>query len=157
MAQAWGISLTKDGKIRFWIILTLQTKLLGKVSFFKWDFQRLTLSMTKQGMDRHICISCPGEMAVRIPYSYSNMTFILFLNTLKGQTTAGDPSTFTELQYNHLYPGVELSWNAEVSKTYQFSNLKLFVIWDDVLPGDFTKYLSLPWQSDFYVCHCTYQ
>ena len=62
--------------------------------------------MTKQGMDRHIHISCPGEMVVHIPYSYSNMSFILFLNKLKGQTTAGDLSTFTELQYDHLYPGV---------------------------------------------------
>ncbi|KAI9511269.1 hypothetical protein F5148DRAFT_374656 [Russula earlei] len=49
-----------------------------------------------------------------------------------------------------LYPGIELSWNAEQSETY---NLDVpFTISDNVRPGDLTKYLSLPWQSDFYMC-----
>lgn len=49
-----------------------------------------------------------------------------------------------------LYPGIEMSWNAEKSETYQLD--KFFTIGKDVLPGDLTKYLSLPWQSDFYMC-----
>jgi hypothetical protein len=49
-----------------------------------------------------------------------------------------------------LYPGIEMSWNAEISDTYQLN--KPFTIKADVQPGDLTKYLSLPWQSDFYMC-----
>lgn len=49
-----------------------------------------------------------------------------------------------------LYPGIELSWNAEMPETY---NLDIpFTIREDVKEGDLTKYLSLPWQSDFYMC-----
>ena len=49
-----------------------------------------------------------------------------------------------------LYPGIELSWNAEMLETY---NLDIpFTIREDVKEGDLTKYLSLPWQSDFYMC-----
>jgi len=49
-----------------------------------------------------------------------------------------------------LYPGIEMSWNAELSETYRLD--VPFTIRDDLLPGDLTKYLSLPWQSDFYMC-----
>jgi hypothetical protein len=49
-----------------------------------------------------------------------------------------------------LYPGIEMSWNAEKSETYQLD--VPFTISEDQLPGDLTKYLSLPWQSDFYMC-----
>ena len=49
-----------------------------------------------------------------------------------------------------LYPGIEMSWNAELSDTYQLN--RPFTIRADVQPGDLTKYLSLPWQSDFYMC-----
>jgi hypothetical protein len=49
-----------------------------------------------------------------------------------------------------LFPGIEMSWNAELSETYQLD--VPFTIRDDALPGDLTKYLSLPWQSDFYMC-----
>ncbi|KAF9483975.1 hypothetical protein BDN70DRAFT_954169 [Pholiota conissans] len=49
-----------------------------------------------------------------------------------------------------LYPGIELSWNAEVSETYNLESP--FTINEDVKQGDLTKYLSLPWQSDFYMC-----
>ena len=49
-----------------------------------------------------------------------------------------------------LYPGIEMSWNAEHSETYDLSDP--FTINSDIKPGDLTKYLSLPWQSDFYMC-----
>jgi hypothetical protein len=49
-----------------------------------------------------------------------------------------------------LMPGIEMSWNAELSETYQLD--KPFTISDHVMPGDLTKFLSLPWQSDFYMC-----
>jgi len=49
-----------------------------------------------------------------------------------------------------LYPGIEMSWNAELPETYQLD--VPFTIRDEALPGDLTKYLSLPWQSDFYMC-----
>ena len=49
-----------------------------------------------------------------------------------------------------LFPGIEVSWNAEKSETYQLD--KPFTISKDVKPGDLTKYLSVPWQSDFYLC-----
>lgn len=49
-----------------------------------------------------------------------------------------------------LYPGIEMSWNAATSDIYQLD--LPFTIREDVLPGDLTKYLSLPWQSDFYMC-----
>ena len=47
-----------------------------------------------------------------------------------------------------LYPGIEMSWNAELSETYKLE--KPFTINEDVKPGDLTKFLSLPWQSDLY-------
>jgi len=49
-----------------------------------------------------------------------------------------------------LYPGIEMSWNAEQETTYDLS--VPFTIAEDIEPGDLTKYLSLPWQSDFYMC-----
>lgn len=49
-----------------------------------------------------------------------------------------------------LFPGIEVSWNSEKSETYQLD--KPFTIREDVKPGDLTKYLSVPWQSDFYLC-----
>ena len=55
-----------------------------------------------------------------------------------------------------LYPGIEMSWNAELAETYDVSQpfnggLNLAVK-ETVQPGDLTKFLSLPWQSDFYMC-----
>ena len=49
-----------------------------------------------------------------------------------------------------LYPGIKMLWNAELSKTYQLD--KPFTISKDVKPEDLTKFLSLPWQSNFYMC-----
>ena len=49
-----------------------------------------------------------------------------------------------------LYPGIEMSWNAQISESYQLD--KPFTIGKDVQPGHLTKYLSFPWQSDF--CEC---
>jgi hypothetical protein len=49
-----------------------------------------------------------------------------------------------------LYPGIELSWNAELPDTYNLNSP--FTINENVKEGDLTKYLSLPWQSDFYMC-----
>ncbi|KAJ6594995.1 hypothetical protein DFH09DRAFT_157863 [Mycena vulgaris] len=57
-----------------------------------------------------------------------------------------------------LYPGIELSWNAEEPETYDLSSDALalgplgFRINKSVNPGELTRYLSLPWQSDFYMC-----
>ncbi|KAF8637314.1 hypothetical protein AX16_010842 [Volvariella volvacea WC 439] len=49
-----------------------------------------------------------------------------------------------------LYPGIESSWNMELPTTY---NLDLpFTIADSLDAGDLTRYLSNPWQSDFYMC-----
>jgi hypothetical protein len=49
-----------------------------------------------------------------------------------------------------LYPGIEMSWNAELPQTYDLAHP--FTISSAVKEGDLTKYLSLPWQSDFYMC-----
>ena len=49
-----------------------------------------------------------------------------------------------------LFPGIEISWNATKSSTYQLD--RPFTINETVPPGDLTKYLSMPWQSDFYQC-----
>jgi hypothetical protein len=49
-----------------------------------------------------------------------------------------------------LFPGIEISWNAELDETYDFS--VPFTINDKAAPGDLTKHLSLPWQSNFYEC-----
>lgn len=46
-----------------------------------------------------------------------------------------------------LYPGIEMSWNAEIPENYELDSP--FTLADKLLPGDLTKYLSLPWQSDF--------
>lgn len=46
-----------------------------------------------------------------------------------------------------LYPGIEMSWNAEIPDNYEFDSP--FTMADKLLAGDLTKYLSLPWQSDF--------
>jgi len=46
-----------------------------------------------------------------------------------------------------LYPGIEMSWNAELPENYELDSP--FTMADRLLPGDLTKYLSLPWQSDF--------
>ncbi|KAJ7777889.1 ferritin-like-domain-containing protein [Mycena maculata] len=57
-----------------------------------------------------------------------------------------------------LYPGIELSWNAEEPETYDLSAEALslgplgFRLNKSVKPGELTRYLSLPWQSDFYMC-----
>ena len=51
------------------------------------------------------------------------------------------------------YPGIEVSWNSELAETYRQSSEDRFRVNDDkVKPGDLTKYLSLPWQSDLYEC-----
>uniref|UniRef100_A0A8H8CET3 Iminophenyl-pyruvate dimer synthase domain-containing protein n=1 Tax=Psilocybe cubensis TaxID=181762 RepID=A0A8H8CET3_PSICU len=49
-----------------------------------------------------------------------------------------------------LYPGIEMSWNAEDDKIYDFNTP--FTIKPEVNAGDLTRFLSLPWQSDFYMC-----
>lgn len=49
-----------------------------------------------------------------------------------------------------LYPGIEMSWNAEIPDNYELD--EPFTMSDKSLPGDLTKYLSCPWQSDFYMC-----
>ncbi len=49
-----------------------------------------------------------------------------------------------------LFPGIEMSWSAELPATYDLE--APFTIGKDVKPGDMTRYLSLPWQSDFYMC-----
>lgn len=49
-----------------------------------------------------------------------------------------------------LFPGIEMSWSAELPETYDLETP--FTIGKDVKPGDMTRYLSLPWQSDFYMC-----
>lgn len=46
-----------------------------------------------------------------------------------------------------LFPGIEMSWNAAISDNYEAD--EKFTAADKLLPGDMTKYLSLPWQSDF--------
>jgi hypothetical protein len=69
---------------------------------------------------------------------------------IRGQPAALNRASLEATIGAPLYPGIEMSWNAELSETY---NLKLpFCIREDVQPGDLTKYLSLPWQSDFYMC-----
>ncbi|KAF8637298.1 hypothetical protein AX16_010828 [Volvariella volvacea WC 439] len=49
-----------------------------------------------------------------------------------------------------LYPGLEASWNMEQKDTYDHQ--RPFSINEKINPGDLTRYLSLPWQSDFYRC-----
>jgi len=49
-----------------------------------------------------------------------------------------------------LYPGIEVSWSAEQERNYNPQSE--FRFRPDMLPGDVSKYLSLPWQSDFYMC-----
>lgn len=51
-----------------------------------------------------------------------------------------------------LYPGIEMSWNAELPESYELDSR--FTIADKLQPGDLTKYLSLPWQSDFVSATC---
>lgn len=40
-----------------------------------------------------------------------------------------------------------MSWNAEIPDNYELDTP--FTLADKLVPGDLTKYLSLPWQSDF--------
>ena len=47
------------------------------------------------------------------------------------------------------FPGIEIGWVAEGSDVYNPDTR--FRFHDDVQPGDLTKALSLPWQSDFYM------
>jgi hypothetical protein len=49
-----------------------------------------------------------------------------------------------------LYPGIEMSWNAEKVESYDLDHP--FSINASTKAGDLTRYLSLPWQSDFYMC-----
>lgn len=69
-----------------------------------------------------------------------------------------------------FYPGIEISYNAEYKDTYRqstekkpvkkpyafrFNNMIKTVpdnLFGNLTPGDITKPLSLPWQSDFYEC-----
>ncbi|KIJ40737.1 hypothetical protein M422DRAFT_32162 [Sphaerobolus stellatus SS14] len=55
-----------------------------------------------------------------------------------------------------LFPGIEMSWNAELAETYDlnqpFNGGLNLAINQTVKSGDLTKFLSLPWQSDFYMC-----
>lgn len=49
-----------------------------------------------------------------------------------------------------LYPGIEVYWRAQDSDMYK-SDAK-YRLADSVTPGDLTRGLSLPWQSDFNMC-----
>lgn len=58
-----------------------------------------------------------------------------------------------------LFPGIEMYWAAEFSSMYNLYPKPLnahkpdtrFRFHNNVLPGDLTKGLSLPWQADFYM------
>ena len=61
-----------------------------------------------------------------------------------------------------LYPGIEMWWKAESPDWYDFSTLnedgspKMFPpfrIGANTVPGELTQNLSMPWQSDFYLCN----
>jgi hypothetical protein len=62
-----------------------------------------------------------------------------------------------------LYPGIEMWWKAESPDWYDFSTLETpagspvlfppFRIASTTTPGDLTQNLSMPWQSDFYLCN----
>ena len=61
-----------------------------------------------------------------------------------------------------LYPGIEVSWMAELPDWYDFEtlNAKYKPLWPPfrinagkIKPGDLTENLSMPWQSDFYSCN----
>lgn len=56
-----------------------------------------------------------------------------------------------------LFPGVELSWNMNLDATYDLRPEAVarkgtlgWRINESVLPGDLTKFLGVPWQSNFY-------
>lgn len=63
------------------------------------------------------------------------------------ETTVGDP----------VYPGIETYWIAKLASTYDMSVDPAlnppFRIASKLKPGDMTKALSLPWQSDFAQCN----
>lgn len=46
-----------------------------------------------------------------------------------------------------IYPGIEMGWNAELAENYETD--EPYTAADKLLPGDLSKALSLPWQSDF--------
>lgn len=52
-----------------------------------------------------------------------------------------------------VYPGLEISWNVRDPGLYDLENKLGIRLSSEIKPGDLTKYLSLPWQSDFYECH----
>lgn len=110
-------------------------------------------------------------MTNSVPESFSSVTRLQYdrlTKWAKGNFTVGDPlpiyNGFEEIPLAEqpsaltkasleacigaaLFPGIEMSWNAAVPNNYELG--ELFTATDELLPGDMTKYLSLPWQSDF--------
>jgi len=50
-----------------------------------------------------------------------------------------------------LSPGIEVYWSSEFDDMYRTDCRFRFS--DKVQPGDLTKGLALPWQTDFYMCN----
>lgn len=50
-----------------------------------------------------------------------------------------------------LYPGIEVYWIAQFDHMYKLDTK--YRIADAVKPGDLSRGLSLPWQSDFFECY----
>ena len=63
------------------------------------------------------------------------------------ETTIGDP----------LYPGIEAGWIAKLTSAYDLTvdaaMKPPFRLTSKMKPGDMTKGLSLPWQTDFSQCN----
>jgi len=68
-----------------------------------------------------------------------------------------------------LFPGIEVSWPCELEAMFYDTHAKVLTpevsfrfnpkfnlpntgTTPGLKPGDVTKYLSVPWQSDFYMC-----
>lgn len=102
-------------------------------------------SITELQYDRLIKWS-KGEFTKHPPNRYTSFDEI----PLKDQPAALTKAALEATIGAPLFPGIEMSWNAELSETYQLDTP--FTINLDVKPGDLTRFLSLPWQSDFYMC-----
>ncbi|CAE7140727.1 unnamed protein product [Rhizoctonia solani] len=50
-----------------------------------------------------------------------------------------------------MYPGIEVFWVAQLEEMYKLEDKYRFA--DSVTPGDLSKGLCLPWQSDFNMCN----
>ncbi|CAE7151077.1 unnamed protein product [Rhizoctonia solani] len=59
-----------------------------------------------------------------------------------------------------VYPGIEVDWIAQQQKIYQSAKKNepwnRFRVDNAIAPGDSTKGLCLPWQSDFNMCHANW-